>query len=139
MTLRGRHVVVLAFCTWFGACSTAPTSTPPESKPSGDATHRDRERTFADDPVGVAERWTDGLPDTLPTERRRECLEVLRPLSETKVVRLLRLHPDRYRAVVARDVGSGQDAVLLTIQRSSDGWRVEAVEIGSSTTHWPSL
>jgi hypothetical protein len=27
----------------------------------------------------------------------------------------------------------------LTIQRSSDGWRVEAVEIGSSTTHWPSL
>jgi hypothetical protein len=137
MTLHRRHLTVLTICAWLGACSTAPT--PPDSKQTGDAMHRGHDRTFADDPVGVAERWADDLPDSLPSQQRDEYLEALRPLSEAQVVRLLRLRPDRYRAVVASDVGSGHEAVLLTLQRDSDAWRVDAVETGASTAYWPTL
>lgn len=127
-------------CLILTACSTADSTRAGESKPNAGAEHHNDEGGFAGDPMGVASRWADGLPETLPTDRRDAYLKVLTPMSSARVVRLVRVGAGRYRAVVASEVESGREAIILSIQRGSEAeWRVDSIEIGASTAYWPNL
>ena len=131
---------LLCCCLTLTACSTGDSARAGESKPNAGAEHHNDEEDFAGDPMGVASRWADGLPETLPTDRRDAYLKVLTPLPGARVVRLVRVGAGRYRAVVASEVESGRKAVILSIQRGSEAeWRVDSIDIGASTAYWPNL
>ena len=132
-------VVTVMFLAAVG-CSTAPTAEETDSKPSNGAPHPTGTAPSATDPVGVASRWVDDLPGSLPTQQRPAFVDVLQPMSEARVVRVVRLEPERYDAIVATVVESGRKAVTLTIRPDGeDGWQVDRADIGSSSAFWPSL
>ena len=129
-------VGVLFLMSPLAGCSTGQ-PTPDDTPTAGDASEEQAaERSFGDDPMGLARRWTASVPSDTPESIR----ERVTGWSDPTVLRLYRVSATEYRAVVAASDDRDAEAVLLTIARGGDSagdWRVESVAASEASHMWP--